>query len=60
MQCPNCKVEMEKGILNFHGTKWQRPLGKACGSLNFLQKGTDVIARECPKCQKVGLSVEEK
>lgn len=61
MQCPNCKIEMEKGQLSGRGVvgdfKWSPE--KAFGNAFYLG-GTKLVAYKCPQCGKVELTTEVK
>ncbi len=64
MKCPNCKSEMEKGVLGSHNESWI-PEKSALATLNRLAQAPTfgkprLWAYRCPKCGKVELTTETK
>lgn len=61
MQCPNCKIEMEKGNIP-NGLKWTKPLWRYKGWRSLASYGgveqIDLDAWKCSKCGKVELTTE--
>lgn len=57
MQCPNCKIEMEKGII-LNGIHWI-PANQWRARL-IGGTGERVYAFRCPKCGRVELTTEVK
>ncbi len=60
MNCPDCKTEMEKGVLAVHGQRfftgnWSRYDKLVPG---FLKKGSQVNAFKCPIDGKIELQAE--
>ncbi len=59
MKCPNCKSEMEKGMLAGNGGAWIKA-GASTALASFLTLGATLVhAYSCPKCGKVELTTKE-
>ena len=61
MNCPNCKSEMEKGMLFNNATGWTNKLSDTLlkiGSAITMTKA--LYAYRCPKCGKVELTTAVK
>ena len=63
MQCSECSVEMEKGVLDANGRIWADPeklpwwaKTKLIPLVKIVKK---VVAWRCPECKKVDLRTED-